>query len=118
MTRINNVTRRNQGDRGHIKSRACLAATGATIVRVTHGIATHIPQAAKDGFEAGRKDGQDLVTGLPYAAGATVGFAYGTSQAIVGVLATPINSLVGWAASAIGCGNRVTPETNVETGMA
>ena len=77
MARINNVTRRKQSDGGHIKSRACLAATGAAISHVTHGIATHIPQAAKDGFEAGRRDGQDFVTGLPYAAGATVGFAFG-----------------------------------------
>ena len=94
MARINNVTRRKQSDGGHIKSRACLAATGAAISHVTHGIATHIPQAARDGFEAGRRDGQDFVTGPPYAAGATVGFAFGASQAIVGVLATPVNSLV------------------------
>jgi hypothetical protein len=75
-------------------------------------IVAKLPEAAIRGFDDGRVAGHDFVESVPYAAGAAVGFSYGASESILGLLAAPVTSLVGWAAWAIGCGNRGQSENH------
>ena len=75
-------------------------------------VVAKLPEATIRGFDDGRVAGHDFVVGVPYAAGATVGFTYGASERIIGLLAAPVTSLVGWAAGVIGCGSRGQNENN------
>jgi hypothetical protein len=81
-------------------------------------VVARVPQATIQGFDDGREAGRKFVHGAPYGAGAAVGFGFGASEAIVGFIATPAKALVGWAASAIGCGGRTAHANTVETDMA
>ena len=69
-------------------------------------VVAKLPESTIRGFDDGREAGHKFMEGVPYAAGATVGFTYGASESILGLLATPVTSLIGWAAWAVGCGSR------------
>ena len=70
-------------------------------------VVTKLPTTTVQGFHDGRRHGRKFVEeGVPYGAGAAVGFGFGASEAVVGALAFPVNALVGWAAWAIGGGSQ------------
>ena len=76
-------------------------------------VVAKLPESTVQGFHDGRRHGRKFVEeGIPFGAGCAVGFGYGASEAIVGLLATPVNVLVGWAAWAIYGGNREHNENN------
>ena len=52
-----------------------------------------VPASTKRGFHNGRKAGHDFVANVPYGIGATVGFAYGVGEAVIGLAV----SAIGWA---------------------
>jgi hypothetical protein len=119
------IRRRNHGISYRIKRNGCLAATGATIALVAHGIGKQIPVAAKQGFNDGRQEGHDCVAQLPYAVGAAVGFSFGVTEGVIGVLAKPGNALLSlgirlgdWASRTIGRDCRPEGETEIAPDLA
>jgi hypothetical protein len=76
-----------------------VAVVVAKTKRVSRKIVEHVPADTKQGFADGRQAGNDLISDLPYLAGAAVGFVYGAGEAVVGALATPVSNVFAWARS-------------------
>jgi hypothetical protein len=67
-----------------------------------------IPEMTKQGFDDGREAGKKFVHGVPYGAGAAVGFGFGATEAIVGFFAMPTKALFSRIARAMGRDNRAS----------
>jgi hypothetical protein len=78
-------------------------------------VVSKLPESTVRGFRDGREAGHEFVDRAPYAAGAAVGFSFGVSEKVVGLIATPVNVMIGWAARAISCGG---PMANAANGVA
>ena len=79
----------------------------AETARISRRVSEKLPEDAKLGFVVGHKAGNDAVIhGVPYAAGATVGFGFGAIEAVVGLLAKPANYLLGIGVGLAACATR------------
>jgi hypothetical protein len=98
--------------------KASITKTSETARNVGHKIVKRLPPRTVEGFQKGRKAGNQFVEDVPFNAGLAIGFSYGATESVVGLLATPVNALIGWATRAIGCGGRVASANSAETEMA
>ena len=97
---MTNAHEQNSGDGtsrvAHTKG--CLGRAARNAVRIVPIAAEFIPTDTKRGFGDGYEAVNGLAEHIPYAVGATAGFAYGAVESVVSAVAVPAMMLVGLGA--------------------